>query len=241
MKNTLTHWLDLRKRLFRWLVCFVFCFAGCFYAANGLFHIVLRPLIQTLSGTGSLVLTKVGASLFLPIDIAMLFGLLLSAPYGLFELWQFILPGLYGKERRVGRVVFVASLSLFILGAGFCYFIILPWMFHFLVEYTSPDLKLMLDARDAIGLTLQMISLFGVCFQLPLVCVLLVYMNKVTMSQLVNLRRYVIVGAFIVGMLLAPPDVFSQTLIALPLCFLYEVGLLCAKWVSSKQMQSCSQ
>jgi sec-independent protein translocase protein TatC len=232
MKNTLTHWLDLRKRLLRWLCCFALCFFVCFYYSDTLFHYVLMPLLKVLPGAGALVLTKVGSSLFLPIDLAILFGLFLSAPYGLFELWQFILPALYLKERRWGGAFLVGSLTLFMLGAGFCYKIILPWMFSFLVEYSSPDLRLMLDARDAISLTLQMISVFGLCFQVPIVCVLLVQINVVTVSQLINMRRYVIVGAFIVGMLLAPPDVLSQTLIALPLCFLYEIGLLCARWLS---------
>jgi sec-independent protein translocase protein TatC len=222
----LAHWLALRRCLLRSLGCFLICFMASFYFSERLLHAILTPLLNALPYKGSLVLTKIGASFFLPVEIAAQVALLIALPYGLLEIWQFALPGLYTQERQKGWFFLIGSFILFILGANFCFWLILPWLFHFLVHNTPTDLHLMLDASDAIDMMLYMMMTFGLCFQLPLICIFLESMHWVTLAQLKRARRYVIVGAFVIGMILAPPDVTSQTLIALPLCLLFEVGLL---------------
>lgn len=231
----LTHWLELRRRLLKSFWCFIACFLMCFYYTQTLLHAVLTPLLKAIPHTGSLVLTHIGASLFLPIELAAEFALFVTLPYLLFELWQFALPGLYAQERQRGWFFLIGSMVLFILGVCFCFGVVLPWLFRFLVHYTPADLHLMLDASEAIHLMIYMMMLFGLCFQLPLVCIFLERMQWVSMTQLSDARRYIIVAAFIIGMLLAPPDVASQTLIAVPLYALFEIGLLCIKFLQWKE------
>lgn len=221
----LVHWLALRRCILRTLSCFLIGFVVSFYFSEPILHSILTPLLKALPYQGTLVLTKIGASLFLPLDVAAQVALFISIPYGLIELWQFALPGLYVKERQKGWFFLISSLILFSLGACFCFWIILPWIFHFLVHNTPHDLHLMLDASDAINMMFYMMMLFGLCFQLPLLCLLLETMQWITLDQLKRARRYIIVAAFIIGMILAPPDVGSQTLIALPLWLLFETGL----------------
>lgn len=235
IKSMLAHWLELRRRLLKCFWCFMCCFAACFYCSDLLLHAMLMPLFQALPDTGELVFTRIGTSLFLPIELASTLAMFLTLPYALFELWQFALPGLYTQERQGGWFFLIGSLVLFLLGTCFCFWIILPWLFRFLAHYTPTDIHLMLDGSDAIHLMIYMMTLFGLCFQLPLVCLFLERMNWVSLTQLTAARRYIIVAAFITGMLLAPPDVASQTLIALPLCALFELGVFCIKLIQWKE------
>ena len=137
----------------------------------------------------------------------------------------------------MGKGFLASGLVLFILGAVFCFYVLLPWLFACLVNYTPNNIHLMLDAADAISLTFQLMVVFGLCFQLPLICVLLEKMGWVRLTQLKQARRYVIVLAFIVGMLLAPPDVLSQTLIALPLYGLFELGLFWVQLMAKRRLE----
>lgn len=231
----LTHYLALRRRLLRSLVFFCFCFVLCFYSSTQLLHELLFPLLKVLPDKAQLVLTRVESSLFLSIELAGEIALFLTIPHVLFEFWQFALPGLYAKERQQGWFFLIGSLSLFTIGVLFCFYLILPYLFQFLVHYAPADLHLMLDASETIHLIFKMVTFFGFCFQLPLICVLLERIRWLSLSQLISARRFVIVGAFIVGMFLAPPDVCAQILIALPLCFLFEIGLVCVKFFKLKE------
>ena len=178
------HWLAVRRCVVSSMVFFIVSFMACFYASDALTHIVLSPLLNALPNSGALVLTKVGASLFLTVNVAAKVALFLTLPFLFFELWRFALPGLYPKERQVGKGFLASGLVLFILGAVFCFYVLLPWLFACLVNYTPNNIHLMLDAADAISLTFQLMVVFGLCFQLPLICVLLEKMGWVRLTQL---------------------------------------------------------
>ncbi|OGT54353.1 MAG: twin arginine-targeting protein translocase TatC [Gammaproteobacteria bacterium RIFCSPHIGHO2_12_FULL_41_15] len=226
----LIYFIELRRRLIKYLICLSFCLLGSFYYSQNLLHQVLAPLLMTLTGDDKLVLTKIGDTIFLPLELALTCAIILSLPYALWQLWQFVMPALHKDERKIGRIFILAGQFLFVTGGIFGYKLILPWMFNFLVQYRTPYLHLMLDADNAISLTLKMVLIFGLCFQLPLICMFLVWIEWVSSVQLRSIRRYMLVGAFIVGMVLAPPDVCSQVLIAVPLYCLYELGLILVKF-----------
>ncbi|MCX7115010.1 MAG: twin-arginine translocase subunit TatC [Gammaproteobacteria bacterium] len=225
----LLYLIELRQRLLRCVACFIGLFCVCFYEANELLHVVLSPLMQVLPPSSTFIAIQIAAPLWVSIDVATEVALLLTMPYIFIELWRFFVPALYRQERLFWRSFMGLSLGLFALGAAGCFFMVLPLMCRFLVAYLPLDVRVMPDVVEAVHFILNMVWVFGVGFQFPLICMGLVKLGWVSVSQLVQARRYVIVGAFIAGMMLAPPDVLSQTLLALPFWGVYEVGVVLAR------------
>jgi sec-independent protein translocase protein TatC len=225
----LTHLLELRQRIIYILIWFGVLSLSFFLIADDLLALLIKPLLQYLPEQSSLIATEVTAPIFMPLKMAIDCAMLLSFPCALYHLWQFISPGLYKKEQKFLRGAIVASILLFFIGMLFCFFLILPFMFQFFVSALPKDIRLMPDMTHTLDFIIRMLMLFGLCFQVPLICSILVRTHIVEVNILKNIRPYVIVAAFIIGMLLTPPDVFSQLMLAIPLCLLYELGILFSK------------
>lgn len=225
----LTHLLELRQRIIYILIWFGALSFLFFFVADELFGLLITPLLQYLPEKSSLIATEVTAPIFTPLKMAVDCAMLLSLPCALYHLWQFIRPGLYKTEQKYCRTALVASIILFLVGVLFCFFLILPFMFQFFVSALPKDVQLMPDMTHTMDFIIRMLMLFGLSFQVPLICSMLVRIHLVEVETLKKIRPYVIVAAFIIGMLLTPPDVFSQLMLAIPLCFLYELGILFSK------------
>lgn len=218
--------LELRKRLLIVGVFFLALFILVFYFSSPIFQWLVAPLQNILPAEDAMIATGVTSPILTPLALALSVAIFCTIPFALFHLWQFVAPGLYRNERRGLGWVFIASFTLFLSGVLFCYFGVLPFMFHLFSSLRPPNVRFLPDITSTVQFTIHMLTLFGLCFQLPLICVVLVRMGVLSRDALVKLRPYVIVGAFIVGMLLTPPDVLSQIMLAVPLCLLYEGGLL---------------
>lgn len=227
----LHHLLELRLRGLRTLIWFASLFFIFFFWSNELYHLLVNPLLHSLPAQEGLIATQVTSPVFTPMKLAADAAMLLTAPFALFQFWRFISPGLYQKEQTTLRIALIFSLVLFIGGVLFCFYLVLPFMFHFFAHALPKGVRFMPDMAYALDFITHMLLIFGFCFQVPLICFVLVRLHLIDISTLKKIRPYVIVGAFIVGMLLTPPDVFSQIMLAIPLCFLYETGIILALYV----------
>ena len=225
----LDHLIELRKRAL--LVLLVFAGFCCLYFvfSDDIFNALVRPLRVVLPKNSTLIATHLTSVVLTPLSLAMDFASISTAPVALFHLWRFVLPGLYAREKRFSQALLLASFLLFCLGLAFCFYGVLPFMFRFFAASVPTHVKLLPDMRDALGFISHMLLLFGLSFQLPLLCLALVRLEWLELASLRKIRPYVIVGAFIIGMVLTPPDVFSQISLAIPLCLLYELGILLAQ------------
>jgi len=226
----LNHGLELRRRLFGVILFFSVCFVICFYYSQELLAILVHPLVAQLSDPhDALIITHVTAPLLAPLQLALDGAFLCTLPFVLLSSWRFISPGLYQNERHIFACLLITSLSLFVFGLLFCFYVVLPNLFYVIVHSRPEGVLLMPDMTESIGFIVYFLVLFGFCFQLPLLLVILVYTHLLTLSTLGQIRPYVIVAAFVVGMLLTPPDVLSQVMLAIPLCFLYELGIVLSR------------
>jgi len=223
------HLLEIRQRSIYVLGAFLAFFALFFFFANDLFYTLVKPLIAALPTDNSLIATQITSPVFLPISLAADAAILCTAPIALWQLWRFIAPGLYRDEKQTLGRVLLLSLVLFVCGILFCFYLILPFMFQFFAEAVPLGVKMMPDMANALDFITRMLLIFGLCFQVPLICLTLVRLQWVNIQQLQQIRPYIIVAAFTIGMLLTPPDVLSQLMLALPLCILYETGIVLAR------------
>lgn len=224
----LIHLLELRRRALYTLMCFASLFFVFFFLANDLFHILISPLLRVLPNQDELIATQITSPLVTPLKLAADAAMLLSAPFALYHMWRFASPGLLIKEQQLIRGAIVLSIFLFFIGMMFCFYLVLPFMFQFFAHALPKGVRFMPDMAYALDFITRMLLLFGICFQIPLITLVLVRLKIITVDTLKKIRPYVIVGAFVLGMLLTPPDVFSQIMLALPLCLLYEFGIILA-------------
>ncbi|CAA0115876.1 Sec-independent protein translocase protein TatC [BD1-7 clade bacterium] len=229
------HLLELRTRLLRSLLVMLVIFAGLFNFSNEIYEWVSIPLLQALPEGSQMIATDVTSPFFAPFKLTMVVALFLAAPYILGEIWGFIAPGLYKEEKRLLVPVLATSILLFYAGISFAYFVVFPLIFTFFssvgpesVAYT-PDISRFLDT------TLKLFFAFGVAFEIPIATVILIHTGATTAKSLASKRPYVIVGCFIVGMLLTPPDPISQALMAIPMWLLFEVGILFGRFIGEKK------
>lgn len=223
------HLLELRRRALYVLSFFALLFCCFFFFANELFLALVSPLLHSLPLHDGLIATRVTSPVFTPIKLAADAALLGSVPFALMHFWRFVSPGLYPSEKNQLRYAMYLSGILFLVGVLFCFYGVLPFMFLFFSQALPKGVHFMPDMAEAIDFITRMLLLFGLSFQVPLACMVLVRLEWVDVSSLKQIRPYVIVAAFIVGMLLTPPDVFSQVTLAVPLCLLYELGILLAQ------------
>lgn len=222
--TTLAYLIEIRKRLLKTAIFALVLFIPLFYQANTLFHLLAKPLLTHLKG--SMIAINVTAPLLIPIELAAKIACLLTMPYLFYQLWSFVNPALYTTETKMIRKLYLSSLGLFLLGLLFCYFIALPLLFGFFTQATPENIQLLPDISYYLSLTSRFFLLFGCTFQIPVIIFFLIKMQLVTHAQLKQARPYVIVAAFTLGMLFTPPDVLSQLLLAIPMCLLYELGII---------------
>ena len=229
----LLHFLiECRKRLLYCVWFFIFLFGVTAYFANSLYTWLALPLLKHLPHGQNLIATNVTAPFFVPMELAFDVAIFLAVPVFLYQLWAFIAPALYQHERRLVWPLLFISTLLFYLGAAFAYFIIFPMLFGFFAHAAPRGVLVSPDITQYLEVTVKLFFVFGIIFEVPVATILLVRTGITTREKLIQHRPYVIVGAFVVGMFLAPPDVLSQTLLAVPLWLLFEVGVFCSglKW-----------
>lgn len=234
----LAHLIELRRRLLQSLVFFLACALVCFWCSDALFQFLTAPLTTLLQIQAPLIATELTTGAFTPFKIALNAGFLLTMPYLLYQIWGFVHPGLYRHEKKGIAGLFICSFGLFLLGSAFCFYVALPFILQFLIHALPAGVRLLPDMGATLDFITRMLTLFGLCFQVPLFCVVLVKSRLVSTTALKHFRRYWIVSAFILGMIFAPPDVLSQTILALPLCVLYEIGIIAAKVFSRLENNS---
>lgn len=226
----LEYLLELRQRLVYVVIFFVAVFACYFYFAIPVYQLAMTPLLKTMASGQKLVATQITSPLLTPLALAGDFSLLTTTPFLLWQIWCFVAPALYQRERKLVRYSIGFSLGLFVLGVFFCYFVVLPFIFQFLLGAVPSSVTMMPDMTTTLAFIMRMLLLFGLSFQIPLVCVLLTEMGILNYAILRKIRPYVIVAAFTLGMLLTPPDVLSQVMLAIPLWLLYECGIFLCYW-----------
>ncbi|QOZ82451.1 MULTISPECIES: twin-arginine translocase subunit TatC [Chromobacterium] len=231
----LAHLLELRTRLVRALLGIALVFLGLFHWSGDIYHLLAKPLLDALPAGANMIATDVTAPFFVPVKVTMLVAFLISLPNTLYQIWAFVAPGLYHHEKRLVLPLVVASLLLFLIGMAFAYFLVFPVVFGFMSAVTPVGVSMMTDIDKYLSFVLGMFMAFGVTFEVPVVVILLVRMGVVSVEKLRQGRPYVIVGAFVVAAVVTPPDVLSQTLLAVPLWLLYEAGILMAVFLGRKK------
>ena len=225
----ISHLLELRNRLLRIVIGIGIIFVPTAYFASPLFTFLSGPLLASLPPGNSLIATGVAAPFLAPFKLAMVVSVALSLPWTLYQIWMFVAPGLYLQERRLVTPLLVSSTALFYFGMAFAYYVIFPIVFSFFISVAPTGVAVMTDISSYLDFVLKMFMAFGVAFELPVAIFLIVWAGFVTPKQLASYRAYVGVASFAVGMLLTPPDVLSQTLLAVPIILLYEVGIITAR------------
>ena len=234
----LNHLLELRRRLLYVIIFFVALFSVMFFFAADFFNFLMTPLLQALPKQDTLIATQITSPLLTPIKLAADAAILVTAPFALFQAWRFAAPGLYRNERDNLSWAIIGSMLLFCAGMLFCFYLVLPFMLQFFAQAVPVGVRLMPDMANAADFITRMLLIFGVCFQVPLLCLLLVRLHVLEVATLKMVRPYVIVAAFTVGMLLTPPDVLSQVMLAVPLCLLYELGIFLAVFFPRRATQT---
>lgn len=223
-----SHLIELRNRLLRGITAILVFAVVLMPFANDLYRLLADPLMAHLPETTSMIATEVAAPFLTPFKLTLVTAIMLSVPVLLYQLWAFVAPGLYQNERRIILPLLASSTFLFFLGVAFAYFVAFPLMFGFFTQAAPEDIAVMTDISKYLDFVLTMFFAFGIAFEVPIATVLLVRSGITHPDRLREKRPYIIVGAFVLGMLLTPPDIISQTLLALPMWLLFEAGL----WLS---------
>ncbi|ALE56040.1 twin-arginine translocase subunit TatC [Paraburkholderia sp. RL17-368-BIF-A] len=232
----ISHLVELRDRIIRAGLAVIVVFVGLVYWAPDIFRLLARPLMQNLPKDGKMIVTDVTGSFFVPMKVTMLVAFVIALPIVLYQIWAFVAPGLYQHEKKLVGPLVGSSYTLFLCGMAFAYFVVFPTIFRVMAHYNAPlGAEMTTDIDNYLSFVLTMFIAFGVTFEVPIVVVLLVRMNVVTLKKLKEIRPYVIVGAFVISAVVTPPDVFSQLILAIPLVVLYEAGIIAARLIVGKQ------
>ncbi len=221
--------MELRDRLLRSLIAVGVVFALLFPFAAELYDLLAFPLMRTLPEGAKMIATGVVSPFLIPVKVAAMVAFAVALPYVLYQVWAFVAPGLYAHEKRLVLPLVVASTVLFFLGVAFSYFFVFGVVFKFVYTIAPKSISVAPDIENYLNFVLTMFLAFGVTFEVPVVVLMLVRMGVVTVGQLVNIRPYFIVGAFVVAAIVTPPDVISQLLLAIPMCLLFELGIIAAR------------
>ena len=229
-ENTLiSHLVELRARLLRMIVVVLVVFFALSPFANKIFTLVAGPLLAQMPDGGTMIATRVIAPFLTPFKLTLMVAVFVAMPYLLYQAWAFIAPGLYAREKRLVMPLLVTSVALFYAGAAFAYYVVFPIVFGFMQAVAPVGVAVMPDITEYLDFVMVMFFAFGMAFEVPVATVLMVWSGFTTPAQLGSKRAYVLLGAFIIGMFLTPPDVISQTLLAVPVYALYEIGIVMAR------------
>ncbi len=225
----IAHLIELRNRLLHIVLCIVAIALPLSIYANDIYGLLAQPLIAHLPQNSTMIATNVTSPFMTPFKLSLLTAVFLSVPFILYQFWGFLSPALYKNEQRAIFPILIASTILFYCGVAFAYFVVAPLALGFFTAAAPVGVTVMTDIEAYLDFVLTLFFAFGVCFEVPIFTVVAVWSGFTTIESLVEKRPYVIVGAFIIGMFLTPPDVLSQTLLAVPMWLLFEVGLLFAR------------
>jgi sec-independent protein translocase protein TatC len=220
------HLIELRNRLLKSILCVLLVFAGLFYFANDIYTFVSAPLQKFLPENASMIATEVASPFLTPFKLTLFTSMFIAIPFILYQIWAFIAPALYRNEKRFAIPLLLSSVILFYLGMAFAYFVVFPLVFSFFTSVGPEGVTVMTDIGKYLDFVLKLFFAFGFAFEIPVATVLLILVGFTTAENLAKKRPYVVVCCFILGMLLTPPDVISQSLLALPMWLLFEVGIL---------------
>ncbi len=230
-ESFLSHLVELRDRLIRALLSVLIVFLCLFPWAKDLYALLAQPLLATLPQGGQMIATDVVGVFLVPMKVALMVAFLIALPYVLYQIWAFVAPGLYTHEKRLALPLVGSSVVLFFTGMAFAYFLVFPTVFGFMAQVAPEGVAWMTDIEKYLSFVMTTFVAFGVAFEVPVIVVVLVLVGVVDLATLKEWRSYVIVGAFVVAAIFTPPDVVSQLMLAIPLCLLYELGMLMARFV----------
>ncbi len=226
----LSHLVALRKCLIRSVIALVLLFIPYFIFSNDLYNIVALPLLEHLPGE-NMIATEVASPFIVPIKLAFFMALFTGMPYILHQLWTFVAPGLYLREKKFAVPLLASSILLFYVGVVFAYFVIFPTIFQFFATVTPQNVVWMTDINSYLSFIVKLVMAFGIVFEIPVAIFLLTMTGMTTPQTLKKGRPYIFVGCFVIGMMMTPPDIVSQVLLAIPAWILFEIGLFLAKRV----------
>jgi len=233
-----SHLIELRNRLIWAIGSVVLIFLCLVPFANDLYEWFAKPLISNLPQGSTMISTEPHGPFFIPFKFAFATAFALAIPMVLYQLWAFVAPGLYRNEKSIVLPLVVSSTLLFYFGVMFAYYVVFPIIFKFFIGMAPEGVAVMTDISAYMSFALKLFFAFGVAFEVPVATILLARMGVVSPQSMANQRPYVIVGAFVIGMLMTPPDIFSQVMLAVPVCLLFEVGLFFARQMEKNQTQN---
>lgn len=235
-ENFFTHLVELRDRIIKASISVIVLFLGMVYWAPDIFQLLARPLLDVLPKGAHMIVTDVTGSFFVPIKVTLLAAFVLALPVVIYQVWAFVAPGLYQHEKKLVIPLVVSTYTLFLIGMAFAYLLVFPTVFSFMVSYNEPlGADMSTDIDKYLSFAMTTFLAFGFTFEVPVVVVVLVRLGMVKLAKLKEIRPYITVGAFVVAAVVTPPDVLSQLLLAIPLCVLYELGLLIARFYQPKE------
>lgn len=228
-----SHLVELRDRLIRAVIAIAVGFALLAFwpGPSGLYDLLAAPLVEHLPKGATLIATNVISPILVPLKITLMAAFMLALPVVLYQVWAFVAPGLYSHEKRLVLPLVISSTLLFVAGVAFCYFLVIPGMSQFIQAFAPASITAAPDIEQYFSFVLMLFFVFGLAFEVPIAVIVLVRVGAVTVEQLRKFRGYFVVGAFIVAAVVTPPDVISQLALAIPMCILYELGIIAARLV----------
>jgi sec-independent protein translocase protein TatC len=229
-ESFISHLVELRDRLVRAVIGIaIVCIALLIWPGPAMIYDFLAaPMLASLPAGAKMIATGVSAPFLVPMKVTLVLALIISLPWVFYQAWAFIAPGLYAHEKRLVLPLVISSSLLFIAGVAFCYFLVFGRVFHFIANFAPTSIAVMPDIENYLDFVLSMCLAFGATFEVPVVVVILVRMGFVSIEKLKSIRPYVIVGAFVIAAVVTPPDAVSQLALAIPMCLLFELGLMLA-------------
>ncbi|MDZ7854445.1 MAG: twin-arginine translocase subunit TatC [Halomonas sp.] len=229
------HLIELRSRLMRAVIAILVIFLGLYPFANDIYSFVAQPLMALLPEGSQMIATEVASPFLAPFKLTLVVAVFAAIPYVLHQAWAFVAPGLYDNEKALALPILASSIALFYGGAAFAYYVVFPLLFQFFTQTGPADVAVMTDINQYLNFVLKLFFAFGVAFEIPIATFLLILSGATTVESLSKKRPYVVLACFVIGMLLTPPDIVSQSLLAIPMYLLYEVGLLFGRLVRRKR------
>lgn len=231
----MAHLIELRDRVLRIVMVVLAIFMVLFFFANDLYHIVAEPLLEQLPDGSTMIATGVAAPFLTPFKLSLVASIFIAIPFIFYQFWTFVAPGLYNHEKRLALPLLASSIILFYGGILFSFYIVFPLMFAFFTATTPEGVAMMTDISQYLDFILKMFFAFGIAFEVPIVTIVLTLTGATNADKLAKKRPYVIVGSFVVGMLLTPPDIISQTLLAIPVWLLFELGIVFSRIIGNRK------
>lgn len=235
-----SHLVELRDRLIRAFLSIGVVFFCLLPWAKELYALLAQPLLATLPAGGQMIATDIVGVFLVPMKVALMVAFLIALPYVLYEAWAFLAPGLYANEKQLALPLMASSVVLFFTGMAFAYFLVFPTVFGFMSKVAPDGVAWMTDIEKYLSFVMSTFIAFGITFEVPIIVIILVRMGVVELDTLKQSRPYVTVGAFIVGAIFTPPDVVSQLMLAVPICLLYEAGMLMAQLIGRRKNAASS-